>query len=184
VGDAILAATLPEHAGRRNDKLFELARVLKAHPALCDAEPKTLRPIVARWHRLALPIISTKPFEESWIDFLRGWTRVKYPKGTGPMDAIFERPRKVPTPAVALQYEQPALRLLVALCQELQRANGDAPFYLGCRTAGQLLGVDHTTAWRWLYLLVEDRLLVETEKGSQTGGRQRASRYRFVGGCQ
>ena len=41
-------------------------------------------------------------------------------------------------------------QLLVGICRELQRRAGDAPFFLGCRTAAELLGVEHNTAARWL----------------------------------
>ena len=37
---------------------------------------------------------------------------------------------KAPTPKCAERYEHPKIRLLVALCRELQRAAGDAPFFL------------------------------------------------------
>jgi hypothetical protein len=40
------------------------------------------------------------------------------------------------------------------------------------------LGVDHTTAARWLFLLVSDGVLIEIEKGSQQG--RSASRYKYV----
>jgi hypothetical protein len=151
---------------------------LKAIPALADADAKQLKPCVQAWHKLALPIIATKPFEETWIDFLRAWPKVRFPKGTEPMTQIFSAACAADVPAVAEHYEQEQLRLLVALCQELQKATGDGPFYLSCRTAGRLLGVDHTTAWRWLFLLVQDGVLQEVTKGSQQ--TKKASRYRYL----
>jgi hypothetical protein len=73
-------------------------------------------------HRRALPIIGTKPSEETWIDFLRGWSRAKYPKGGGPMAEIFAKALKADIPKVAERFEQQQLRLLVSLCRELQWA--------------------------------------------------------------
>ncbi|MHC4610054.1 MAG: hypothetical protein ACYS7M_06865 [Planctomycetota bacterium] len=98
------------------------------------------------------------------------------------MDEVFEAAKAADPPAEAMRYEQSAFRLLVTLCRELQRRAGDGPFYLGCRTAGRLLGVEHTTAWRWLYLMVSDGLLVVAERGAQAGGQNRATRYFYVGG--
>jgi hypothetical protein len=46
---------------------------------------------------------------------------------------------------------------------------------LSCHTAGHLLAVDHTTAWRWLFLLLHDGILEEVEKGDRR--KRRASRY-------
>jgi hypothetical protein len=176
----ILQSTQPTGPGQRNRAVFELARALQGEPGLCDADPLELRTIVEAWHKRALPVIRTKPFEETWIDFLQGWSKVKYPKGAGPMDVIFERSRASSPPAVAMRFEQQGVRQLVSLCRELQRQTGDRPFFLGCRTAGRLLDVAHTTAYRWLFLLKSERVLQEVEKGKQAGNKFRASRYRYV----
>jgi hypothetical protein len=47
------------------------------------------------------------------------------------------------------------LRLLIAVCRELQRVSGEREFLLSCRTAGNLLGVNHVTAARYLFLLAQ-----------------------------
>jgi hypothetical protein len=71
------------------------------------------------------------------------------------------------------------LRPLCFSCRELQRASGDKPFFLACRTAGSLLGVKHVTAWRWMVLLTHDKIVTEVEKGDCA--HRRASRYRYLG---
>jgi hypothetical protein len=169
--------SLPYGVGRRNRQVFQLARHLKSIPALADANPLDLEPFVREWHRRALPFIGTKPFEETWIDFLRGWPRVKFPKGSEPMALIFAKALEADVPKVAERYDRPELRLLVSLCRELQRAAGDGPFYLAVRTAGRLLGVDHTTAWRWLWLLEQEGILKVVIRGDQSGT---ATRFRYV----
>jgi hypothetical protein len=148
---------------------------------LCDADPTELEWIVREWHRMALSVIRTHAFEETLIDFLQAWDKVKYPLGAGPMDVIFERARASAPPAFAQRYEQPRLRQLVSLCRELQRHAGESAFYLGCRTAGRLLDVDHTTAWRWLFLLKRHGVLQESEKGGQGENSKRATRYLYTG---
>ena len=70
----------------------------------------------------------------------------------------------------------------MALCRELQQVSGDKPFFLACRSAGKLLGVDHTMAWRWLFLLAHAGIVEEVEKGNHA--RRRASRYRYRGGSE
>ncbi|MCH8807867.1 MAG: hypothetical protein IH986_17515 [Planctomycetes bacterium] len=96
------------------------------------------------------------------------------------MAQILKRAKDSVYPKAAERYELPALRLLVALCRELQRAAGDAPFYLSCRTAERLLGVNHMKAWKWLAGLTNDGVLREVEKGGQAGTARRATRYRYV----
>ncbi len=179
LADAIEAAireAQPSTVGQRNRAVFELARTLKAIPALADAAVGDLRDILWRWHERALPIIGTKPFDETWADFVAAWPRVRFPKGQEPMTQIVERANASPLPSAAERYDAAETRRLVAICRELQRACGDAPFFLSCRTAGRLVGLDHATAWRRLGMLVADGVLIM----AQTGTTRRATRYRYA----
>ena len=135
-----IVVTLPTEGGRRHRCLFELARELKAIPQLRNADISDLRPIVVRWHRAALPMIRTKSFDESWLDFVEGWGRVKFPKGQEPIQIMFDTAKQAAEdclPDIALQYDTAEVRLLICLCRELQRHHGDEPFFLDCRTAGK-----------------------------------------------
>jgi hypothetical protein len=162
---AVLRA-LPSGPGCRNSQVLVLARELKGLPSLADAQAKDLKPYVRRWHKLALPMIATKAFDETWIDFLRAWPRVKFPKGTEPMAVILRAAHALPVPSIGTQFEEPKIRLLVSLCHELQRASGVAVFFLSCRTAGRLLEVNLATAWRYLYLLQQEEIIVAETVGS------------------
>lgn len=177
--ETAIMESLPKHRGQRNKLVFELARGLKAVATISDADARDLKPYVQKWHQLALPVIGTQAFEETWIDFLRGWSRVKFPKGTEPITKIFERAIREALPHEAAEYEQTDLKLLVSLCRELQRHAGEGPFYLSSRTAGRLIGKQHTTVWRWLFLLESDRLLEVVQRGSQK--TRKATRYRYLG---
>ena len=170
--------TLPCGPRQRHRRLFDLARELRGIPALADASLGELKPIIREWHARALPFIRTQPFEESWFDFVEGWSKVKYATGKGPIEKAFAAAVEADVPAVAMQYEQPALRLLVGLCQELQRIAGAEPFYLASRTAGRLLNVNHTCAWRWLRGLCADRVLELVQSGTRI--ERQANEYRYV----
>lgn len=183
---SVIASTLPKRPGQRNHQIWQLARSLKAiYPT---AEAKELKPILKEWHRLALPVITTKPFEETWLDFVTAWNNVQYPRGQEPIMQLLEQVEVIDMPEAAQDYEQGEIFGLIAICRELQRLAGDGPFFLGCRTAGRLLGVGHDTAARWLKLLVLDEILKEDEKGGlkevEKGGKPRweykASRYRYI----
>lgn len=96
------------------------------------------------------------------------------------MIAILERAKHSPPPAVAQNYEGDGLRLLVAICRELQNVSGNKPFYLACRTAATLLDLGengHVKAWRWLTLLVHDGVIEAVKRGER--GKRRASRFRY-----
>jgi hypothetical protein len=175
--------TLPREYGTRNRKVFELARTLRSLPQFVNADPRDLRPIVREWHRRALPKIRTKDFEETWIDFLKAWPRVKFPKGAGPMAQVFRRAVESERPriAVATYPENERLQILVALCRELQRADPEHPFYLSCRTAAELFHVSHMEANRWLFLLESDEILGVAIKGGTQENRRKATRFTYLG---
>ena len=80
-----------------------------------------------------------------------------------------------------MEYDSSEMRLLVAICLQLQREHGSEPFYLSCRTAGKLIGVDHLRANRWLNVLIEDNVLSLVQKGRPGKAQGLASRYRYVG---
>lgn len=173
-----IAQTLPDRAGVRNRCLFDFAREMQRVPAYTDSDSRSLEPIVREWHRRALPVIRTKPFEETWIDWLKAWPKVKWPAGKGPLDEVFRRSLHNPLPDTALRYEQRELRQLVAFTAELQRSAGDRPFFLSCRSAARLLGVSKATASRWLFVLVQDRALEEVLKGDWE--TKKASEYLYL----
>lgn len=174
-----IESTLPTGPGRRHRQVFELARALKAIPWLAEAAAGDLKEYVRAWHERARPNITTEPFDETWIDLLKAWPRVKFPKGTEPMTQRLAEALAQDLPAAAERFDSVPVRGLVALCRELQRGAGDGPFFLGCRTVGRLFQVDHTTAWRWLYLLTAEGVLDVIERGSQAS--KRASRFRYLG---
>lgn len=174
----IVDRTLPECQGHRHRRLFELARELKALPHLKDAPLTDLRPIVKQWHDKALPTIGTKPFEDTWFDFCDGWGRVKRAKGEGLADDLLARAIAAGVPKEAAHYERHELKLLVALCRELQRQSPGKPFFLSCRLAGEQLGVEHHTAARWLRGLQADGILLLVKEGHIA--KRLATEYRYL----
>jgi hypothetical protein len=83
-------------------------------------------------------------------------------------------------PAAASKYYLPKLKLLVALCAELQIAAGAATFFLACRDAGDVIGEDYRVVWGWMKKLEHDRVLVRISTGSLS--RHKANEYRFHAG--
>ncbi len=174
-----IAATLPTAAGERHKCTFEFARHLRAIPGLADAKATDLERYVRLWHQAALPTIGTKPWEDSWFDFLDGWGRVRYPAGQEPLALAWAAAQAAPVPTVALRYDDPRLRLLVALCRELQRTVGDNAFFLSCRKADELIGLaDFSRAAKWLRGLCHDGVLALVKAGDRATGY--ASSYRYL----
>ncbi len=171
-----IRATLPQRPGERNRRIFDLARHLKGMPELAGADLRDLRPIVGQWHSLALSVITTMPFEDTWGDFQYAWANVRFAKGDDPVQTILQRSEGRPFPVEADLYEAVNTRRLLRFCREFQREAGENPFFLSCRKAGELFGMDHRTAARRLKAMCGDGLLEVVESGGM-----RANRYRYRG---
>jgi hypothetical protein len=184
--DDCIGKTLPPHPGKRHDSVFRLARYLRGNPEVAAWGPRQLRPIVNRWHALAVERLGKDAInadaDTNWFDFSEGWGKVQYPGEDGIMAALMKRATETTLPAVANEYQTKELRLLIGLCCVLQHHVGDKPFYLATTSVDRLLGLrgDRMRAWRWLQGLVRDGVLVEVEKGDPK--KRQAASYRYIGG--
>ncbi len=174
--------TLPKRFRTRHKRVFAFARELYSMPEYTDADPKEFHSVFKVWLKRALPNIRTKEFEESWIDFLKGWGKIKWKIGEKPMAQIFEKTIQLEPPQVAVEKypENTKLKVLVSLCRELQRAAGNSPFFLAARTAGKLLDISPITASRWFFLLETDNILKVVSKGKMTRTGGVATRFRYI----
>lgn len=177
----LIQATLPHAFGNRRHRLFELARRIRVDPQLQGVPIHELRPLVAEWHRLALPFIRTKPVDETWADFVEAYSNVDLARcGDAAVIAMVAADAKE-LPPEAQRYVTPLIQRLVALCAELGRCSAEGTtFFLSCRKAASVLGTsDYKSVARWLQMLVADRLLIEVVKGGPHSNR--ASRYEWKG---
>ena len=174
--------TLPKDIHTRHRKIFAFSRELKSMPEYTEAEPKEFRSAVEQWYKKALPNIETKEFEETWIDFLKGWGKIKWKVGESPMAQIFEKALRLEPPKVAVEKypRHSKLKILVSLCRELQRAAGGGPFFLSVRTTGKLLNITPMTASRWFFLLENDGILKVVAKGGTAKAARKATRFRYI----
>jgi hypothetical protein len=177
--EAAIVATLPKVVGHRHKRVFELCRAFRGIPTLAGAPFPTLKPLVKDWYKRACQRVEMPAFDLIWADFVEGWDKVRHPAGSEPIRTLFARARKAEMPKVAEDYSDPKLRLLIALCRELQgeRRKGQ-PFYLAIRTAAVLLQIEATTAWRWLKVLQADRIIKLVKVGSVK--EHRASEFVYL----
>ena len=171
---------LPPHPGQRHKCLFKLARGLKGIPELAEQPVTVIEPYIKRWHELALPQLRTQSYEDSWWDFAESWESVKYPLGAGLMSDVISRASTADMPAVAERYENPKVRLLIAVCRGLQQEQGDDPFFLSVRSVAEIGEITPIQASRWLRGLVRDGVLERVSKGDYA--THQASQYRYIGG--
>ena len=166
--------TIPTEQSQRNRRLFALARYLKG--AQPSATREELRAIVASWHAQSLSVIGTKDFAVTWTDFLNGWEKVRQPHGAIMQSVLQTIDPRAPLPAgiVGLGYGT-SCNQLVRVCAALQAHQGDEPFFISARKAGEVLGIHFADASKMLAALVHDGVLKLVTKGV---GKV-ASRYRF-----
>lgn len=170
--------TLPQREGVRNECIWKFCRKLaRFYFGRPDQE---MKPFMREWHRLALPVIVTKEWDESWHDFQVAWGNIILPDGTT-LDDLLEQVKSKPFPpaVLAFRFDHPKIRLLMALFHEFQsRLGPGGDFFLSCRDAGRLLGVSHEMANNWINLLLRYGVAELVERGTQT--KRLASRYRYL----
>ncbi len=162
---------MPTAPGQRNRKVFLLARHLKLLAP--NASMTDVKPIVQEWYRRALPFIGTKEWDVTWIDFIHSWGSVKY--GSETLKRVLSDLPPLPPHCPAAEFGVRAEKLY-RLCIGLQQHQGDRPFLLSCRIAGNCFGIDPSDAAKFLRLFCNRGLLEQVFKG--VNGR--ASRYRVL----
>jgi hypothetical protein len=178
IDDAVQLA-LPDKAHQNNDRLFTLARAVKTLEIQSGKfTPAQLRDVFSRWFKRATEFLRPEQTRDEYMtQFLNAYDSAKIPLGDGAITQAWKQAQEKPLPPEAVEnFEDQNLRLVVALCRELQIMAGQEPFYLSARTVQRLTKQEsHATAARWLRSLCVLKILDETEKGCGN----RASRYRF-----
>ena len=166
---------MPTLTGMRHVCIFKLARYLKNQYPISKAHE--LKPIFNIWWSTVLPVISTKDFDESWIDFLNAWDNVKHPLGSSMTRIASGLPDHLITNDASIFGNMGAnlLELCIRL-DENQKTNwNDEPFPLACRIAGDVLGINRNYANSLLSLLTKEGFLELVTKGNTA----KANKYRI-----
>jgi hypothetical protein len=175
---ADIVATLPTGTGQRHRCLFELARRLKRHFADPNIDPMRLEPYVRIWWRYAEPVVATKDFEVSQVDFADAWERVRHPWNGDVLERTFAEAKRAADDAVSKQFDNPTTRLLVRWCRILQQHQAEQPFILACRSAATFLDELPSESSRRLRTLERYRVLEVVKRGSRDGD---ANVFRYLG---
>ena len=126
-----------------------------------------------------IEVIGTVSFLESWTDFIRGWDKVEVPYGQSIISVVENIDMNIPIPQnlINMGYDSRSFKLLL-VCRQLQVINGDNPFFLSARTAGEIVDYHFTDTSKILAAMVTDGILQLISK--VTG--LKASRYRYIYG--
>lgn len=176
----IVQRTVPNVAGERNARIFDLARGLKYNAGLADVPLLSLMPIVRRWHELALPAIRTKLWGETWADFIHAFDRARHPLGGNVVNQAALQVDPDDLPAVANNFDDLPTRRLIGLCWQLSILNPAGRFFISSHDAARRLNIKQPAAWRLLQMLRRMGVIEILQRGNE----HRASRYRWIGGAE
>ena len=176
--EAAICRCLPDKYDKLKRVIFRLAREWKA---LCsdDGCEIGVREFVKLWFDAGGKDLE-ESFDVAWLYFLDACERVRLPKGRSPAELALERAKSNELPMAARKYDDDRVRLLVAVCRELQVLAGPSPFFLSYRMAGELIGVPKDRAGSLLCGLSRDGVLTLIAKGDITARGKLATRWRFI----
>jgi hypothetical protein len=176
------AAQISLKGGFTSNSIFTLCRALKAFEAtnghtLTKAEQDSA---FSLWWNTAKPLLPRDAeFDEYRFEFERTFEKTRTPLGANPLFQAIEQADSRPLPPEAARYGSPKIKRLVAVCFQLQRLAGNAPFFIGARGAAIVLGTKKPeTGLTTLDGLVRDGILTVVRKG-ESGGKL-ATRYRYI----
>jgi hypothetical protein len=176
--ESIIRMTLPTKSGQRNDCVMKLARGLKFNAGTKDIDPASLRKVVERWHSLALPVITSKSFSETWRDFIHAFDTARFPLGLNLVDMAAGKVDPLDLPESAAAYDDEPTRKLIGLCWALASISGGEKFFLSSHVAAPRIGISQMQTWRLLRMLEVDGVINCMDRGNA----HRAGRYKWIGG--
>jgi hypothetical protein len=162
--DELLGWTVPTGPGMREQRLWDLARQLKARPEAKALRADLLKPIVHHWWQLALPKIRTKDWFETWGAFSRAWGRAIPFGGGAELNEIIDLARRAGCPEeLRPEFGTHICGLVAAICRELAlRREGD--FWLSNRALARVLGISQPMANSYLNALIGSRVIRKVEE--------------------
>jgi hypothetical protein len=183
-----LGAYLPRKDGDVRHCLFRLARWLKAIKEWGPDDRREYCGVLKRWCDLAATNGVDVSLEEIQYEMGTIWPKVVFAAGDdivggcwAAVNAAGYRP-----PKCADWYTSGKIKRMISLCHELQRVNGDRPFFLTLEAAAHLLGTSPEQAGRWFRMLRRDSPEYRDRQVLQAVelhgfGERKVNKYRFVG---
>ena len=178
----LVRMALPGDEHQNHAKLFLLARGLRAFEERdgrqwSENEMKTK--LFLPWYKQNGFLRDSQTQAEYWLEFLEARDDVKYPLGESMLEQTWRLAVTSDPPSEAQRFRDPRSQRLVAWCRELQRAAGEKPFFLSCRTVSSKLGLKSSRGGSvFLRRLEREGFLAVVEKGGPNTNR--ATRFRYM----
>ena len=116
--------------------------------------------------------------DDYYAEFLEACSYARIGLDENPIELAVSRAKAAPLPQVR-GFTDERIRLLVAICREMQQITGANPFFLPTRKLGEILGVHYTQVARWLRALEVLRIIHLAPGEVRRRGGNRSPRYHY-----
>jgi hypothetical protein len=177
-----VSESLPTQPETNHHLLFQLAREVftfeKQHGGKYSSGD--LGGIFNGWYVAADKQFLRDSKADYFTEFLNAYKNVKVAIGEEVFSRAWANAQKATAApeVMAVFGEFAEIQKLACLCRELQREFGTDPFFLSCRTVGELFHISPKTAWKRLICLERCGFLKTVEKGGPTTNL--ASRFKYL----
>ena len=174
----LISEIAPKDYHQNNMSLFKLARLVKGYEKTMGraATPRELEKTFDRWCPLARRFWRAGlTRDDYYAEFLEAYT---YAHTGLNIELAVSRAKAAQLPE-AHGFTDERIRLLVAICREMQAVTSPEPFFLPTRALGEILGVHYSQAARWLRVLRALRVIHFAPGEVLRPGGNRCPRYHY-----
>jgi hypothetical protein len=178
-GVDLIAQVAPTDYEQNNSSLFKLARLVKSFEnAIGRLATEQERLVVFdRWCLVARRFWRDSR-DDYYAEFLDACHYARIGLDQNPIELAVSRARSGALPQVA-GFTDERIRLLVAICREIQQIMGANSFFLPTRKLGEILGAYWTQAARWLRVLEALGIIHLAPGEVRRRGGSRSPRYHY-----
>jgi hypothetical protein len=183
-GNDLIAQVAPTDYQQNNRSLFKLARLAKGyeHAIGRPATQSELEFVFDRWCLVARRFWRHSR-DDYYAEFLEAYSYARMGLEENPLEIALFRAKSAPLPQLQ-GFTDERIRLLAAICRELQELTGNNPFFLPTRKLGEMLGVHWTLAGRCLRALEVLEVIHLAPGELRRCGGTRSPRYYYGAGAQ
>jgi len=146
-GNDLIAQVAPTDYQQNNPSLFKLARLVKSYENVVGrpATEAELEFVFDRWSLIARPFWRRElTRDDYYAEFLEAYGYARIGLDENPIELAVSRAKATPLPQVQ-GFTDERIRLLGAICREMQQITGANPFFLPTRKSARFLAcIGHT----------------------------------------
>jgi hypothetical protein len=178
-GVDLIAQVAPTDYRQNNTSLFKLARLVKSYENAIGrpASDIEFESVFDRWCPMARRFWRHSR-DEYYAEFLEAYGYARMGLDENPIELAVSRAKAAPLPQVR-GFTDERIRLLAAICREIQQIMGANPFFLPTRKLGDILGAHYTQVARWLQALEVLRIIHLAPGERRRRGGSRSPRYHY-----